>query len=139
PMDSQPELSLEERYAERSLTRQRAEALFVLDREVARLVATRKRPGEYKSPVFMFPSDTGYFLGEHRMRQGKIKPHEPSLRVPFVMAGTGIPHGTRFDPITTPGVTATVIGLAGARMPHQADGVSVVPSIPGDRGWRVPV
>ena len=38
PMDLQPELSREERYADRDLTRQRAEALVVLDREVARLV-----------------------------------------------------------------------------------------------------
>ena len=141
PMDSQPELSLEERYAERSLTRQRAEALFVLDREVARLVASLKRTGEYKNTVIMFTSDNGYFLGEHRMRQGKIKPHEPSLRVPFVVAGRGVPHGERFDPVTTPGVTATIAQLAGAtpRMPYAEDGISVVPSFKVDRGWSVPV
>jgi N-acetylglucosamine-6-sulfatase len=139
PMRDLPELSAQERVAVRTLTRQRAESLFVLDAEVKQLIGTLKATGEYANTIIMFTSDNGYFLGEHRMRQGKIKPHEPSLRVPFVMAGTGIPHGTRFDPITTPGVTATVIGLAGARMPHQADGVSVVPSIPGDRGWRVPV
>ena len=141
PMDSQPELSLEERYADRNLTRQRAEALLVLDREVARLVASLERTGEYKNTVFMFTSDNGYFLGEHRMRQGKIKPHEPSLRVPFVVAGPGVPHGERFDPVTTPGVTATIAQLAGAtsRMPYAADGVSVVPSFESDRGWSVPV
>jgi len=141
PMDNQPELSLEERYAERSLTRQRAEALFVLDREVARLVASLKRTGEYKNTVIMFTSDNGYFLGEHRMRQGKIKPHEPSLRVPFVIAGRGVPHGERFDPVTTPGVTATIAQLAGAtpRMPYAEDGISVVPSFKVDRGWSVPV
>jgi N-acetylglucosamine-6-sulfatase len=141
PMDSQPELSLEERYADRSLTRQRAEALLVLDREVARLVASLKRTGEYENTVFMFTSDNGYFLGEHRMRQGKIKPHEPSLRVPFVVAGRGVPHGQRFDPVTTPGVTATIAQLAGAtpRMPYAEDGVSVVPSFEADRGWSVPV
>ena len=115
----------------RNLTRQRAEALFVLDREVARLVATLKRTGEYANTVFMFTSDNGYFLGEHRMRQGKIKPHEPSLRVPFVVAGRGIPHGERFDPVTTPGVTATIAELAGAtpRMPYAEDGVSVRPVV----------
>ena len=141
PMSSQPELSREERYADRNLTRQRAEALVVLDREVARLVATLKSTGEYANTVFVFTSDNGYFLGEHRMRQGKIKPHEPSLRVPFVIAGRGIPHGERFDPVTTPGVTATIADLAGAtsRMADPMDGVSVVPSIRQDRGWSVPV
>jgi arylsulfatase A-like enzyme len=87
----------------------------------------------------MFTSDNGYFLGEHRMRQGKIKPHEPSLRVPFLIAGKGIPHGTRFDPVTTPGITATISDLAHARMPFPADGVSVAPSLRRDRGWNVPV
>jgi arylsulfatase A-like enzyme len=141
PMNTQPELSREERYAERNLTRQRAEALVVLDREVARLVAKLKQTGEYANTVFLFTSDNGYFLGEHRMRQGKIKPHEPSLRVPFVMAGRGIPHGERFDPITTPGITATIADLAGAtaRMPYPEDGLSVVPAIARDRGWTVPI
>jgi arylsulfatase A-like enzyme len=141
PMNNQPELSREERYADRNLTRQRAESLVVLDREVARLVAKLKQTGEYANTVFVFTSDNGYFLGEHRQRQGKIKPHEPSLRVPFVMAGPGIPHGERFDPITTPGITATIADLAGAtaRMPYPEDGRSVVPAITRDRGWTVPV
>ena len=141
PMNTQPELSPQERFAVRNLTRQRAESLFVLDQEVARLVATLKRTGEYKNTVIMFTSDNGYFLGEHRMRQGKIKPHEPSLRVPFVVAGRGVPHGERFDPVTTPGVTATIAQLAGAtaRMPYPEDGVSVAPSFAADRGWDVPV
>ena len=46
----------------------------------------------------MFTSDNGYFLGEHRMRQGKIWTHEPSLRVPFVVTGPGVPHGTALRP-----------------------------------------
>ncbi len=86
----------------------------------------------------MFTSDNGYFLGEHRQRQGKIKPHEPSLRVPFVMAGPGIPHGERFDPVTTPGVTATIADLAGATslMPYPEDGVSVASSLAGTTAGR---
>jgi N-acetylglucosamine-6-sulfatase len=139
PMNELAELSPQERVAVRTSTRQRAEALFVLDRQVGDLVKTLKSTGEYANTVIMFTSDNGYFLGEHRMRQGKILPHEPSLRVPFVIAGPGIPHGTRFDPITSPGITATVLDLAGAKAPHPADGMSVVPSFPRDRGWRVPV
>ncbi len=141
PMRYAPDLSRSERYAVRNLTRQRAEALYVLDQQVGRLVATLKSTGEYRNTVFMFTSDNGYFLGEHRQRHGKIKPHEPSLRVPFVLAGKGIPHGERFDPVTTPGVTATIADLAGVRdrMPFPLDGVSVLPSIRADRGWTVPV
>ena len=50
--------------------------------------------------VIVFTSDNGYYLGEHRKRQGKINLHEPSLRVPLLMAGAGVPHGRRYDPVT---------------------------------------
>jgi arylsulfatase A-like enzyme len=139
PMNHQPELSRQERLAVRASTRQRAEALYVLDGQVRRLLATLRRTHELANTVVMFTSDNGYFLGEHRMRQGKIKPHEPSLRVPFVVAGPGIPHGTRYDPVTIPGITATILDIAGARPPHPADGLSVVRSFGHDRGWSVPV
>jgi arylsulfatase A-like enzyme len=135
-----PEPNAAEWRAIRESTRQRAEAEYVLDREVARLVAQLKAKGEYANTVFMFTSDNGYFLGEHRLPQGKIKPLEPSLRVPFLVAGRGIPHGVRFDPITTPSVTATIADLAGATMPFPADGWSLVPAIrQGDQGWRTAV
>ncbi len=139
PMRNLPELTAWERSAVRASTRQRAEALFVLDRQVARLVATLRATGELANTVVMFTSDNGYFLGEHRVRQGKIKPHEPSLRVPFLLAGKGIPHGIRYDPVTTLDLTATVLDLAGARPPRVPDGRSALPSVRRDRGWTVPV
>ena len=139
PMSGLPELSSQERLAVRNLTRQRAEALFVLDQQVGRLMTTLRRTGELRDTVVMFTSDNGYFLGEHRMRQGKIWSQEPSLRVPFVITGPGIPKGQRFDPITTEDITATILDLAGATPPHPSDGVSVVPSFQADRGWRAPL
>ena len=134
-----PELDRAARAAVRTLSRQRAETLSVLDDQVRRLVKTLKVTGEYDNTVIMFTSDNGYFLGEHRMRQGKIKPHEPSLRVPFLISGKGVPKGTRFDPITTMGVTATIVDLAGSDAPFPADDRSAVPSFARDRGWNVPV
>lgn len=139
PMRSLPELSAQERLAVRDVTRQRAEALFALDKQVKRLVHTLKATGEYKNTVVMFTSDNGYFLSEHRVRQGKIRAHEPSLRVPFVICGPGIPRGTRFDPITTEDVAATILQIAGAKPPHPADGSSMVPSFEADLGWKLPV
>jgi N-acetylglucosamine-6-sulfatase len=139
PMRYATELSPVERAAVRTLTRERAETLSVLDSTVAGLVASLKRTGEYDDTVIVFTSDNGYFLGEHRMRQGKLKPHEPSLRVPFLVAGDGVPHGRRYDPVTTEDVTATILDLAGARPPHPADGVSLVPTFTRDRGWTAPV
>ena len=142
PMNTQPELSPQERYADRNLTRQRAEALVVLDREVARLVTTLKRTGEYANTVFLFTSDNGYFLGEHRMRQGKIKAHEPSLRVPLRDGRPRHPARRAFRPGdhsgASPRPSPTWPGPT-SRMPYPEDGLSVVPSIQQDRGWSVPV
>ena len=104
------------------MTRQRAEALLVLDLEVARLLDTLRATGELEDTVLMFTSDNGYFLGEHRKRPGKKLPYEPSLRVPLVVAGPGVPHGKRYDPVKTPDLTATIVDLAGAgpRTPRTA-------------------
>ena len=135
-----PPLNAAEIRAELRMTRQRAESLLVLDLEVARLLHTLRATGELDHTVVVFTSDNGYFLGEHRRRMSKKLPYEPSLRVPLVIAGAGVPHGNRYDPVKTPDLTATILDLAGARPPHPADGTSLVDNIRyGDHGWTIPV
>ena len=124
----------------RDANRQRAESIFVLDRQVRRIIAKLKRTGEYRNTVIAFTSDNGFFAGEHRVRKGKVLPYEPSLRVPMVIAGGRVPHGVRHDPISTVDLTATIRDYANTRAPHPADGVSLLPTIRGgDRGWTRPV
>ena len=105
PMRWLPPIVPEEEAAMLSMTRQRAEALFVLDQQIGQARRdARRKTGEYDNTVLMFTSDNGFFIGEHRMRQGKIWTHEPSLRVPFVASqAPECPRGTRFDPISTRG------------------------------------
>jgi N-acetylglucosamine-6-sulfatase len=85
----------------------------------------------------VFTSDNGYFLGEHRILQGKVRGHEPSLRVPMIIAGPGARDGTaRYDPITTVDLTRTLLDLAGGSPPMAPDGTSVLPTlVGGDHGW----
>lgn len=137
----QPEPNARERAALRDVTRQRAEALFVMDREIAELVAELKRRGEWDDTVFLFTSDNGYYLGEHRQRVGKVQPHEPSFRVPLLVTGPGIrDRRTTYDPASTVDLSATILDLADARAPRRADGHSLVPTLyGGDRGWTTPV
>ena len=133
------ELDERERELATELTRQRAESIAVLDIQVRRLVETLRERGELHNTVFAFTSDNGYFLGEHRFRTGKRTGYEPSIRVPLVVAGPGIPRGVRDDPTRTTDLTATILDLASARAPRQADGRSLVPSFTADRGWTAPV
>ncbi len=134
-----PEMVGVERRRLLEVERQRAEALFAWDVQFGRIVKTLKQTGQFKKTVIVFTSDNGYFLGEHRQRTGKIKPHEPSLRVPLVVAGPGIPHGVRYAPISTVDLTATIVDLAGAAPLPGQDGLSKVPAFTKDRPWTVPV
>ena len=134
-----PELSASERLAERDVTRQRGESLLVLDVQIERTISRLARTGQLPDTVVVFTSDNGYYLGEHRKRQGKINLHEPSLRVPLIIAGPGVPSGRRYDPVTTVDLAPTIAAYAGTRMPH-ADGTDLRPLIAsGDRGWDRPV
>ena len=129
-----------ERLRLRDVARQRAESIYAWDVEFGRIVDRLRREGEYDDTVIVFTSDNGYYLGEHRQRLGKIKAHEPVLHVPLVVAGPGIGHGVRYDPITTVDLAATVLDLAGARRLPAMDGRSLAPVLTGpDRPWTVPV
>jgi N-acetylglucosamine-6-sulfatase len=124
----------------RDVARQRAESIYAWDVEFGKIVKRLKRTGEYDDTVIVFTSDNGYYLGEHRQREGKIKAHEPVLHVPLAVAGPGIQQGVRYHPITTMDLTATVLDLAGAARLPDMDGTSEVPQLTGpDAAWTVPV
>ncbi|MDN5744895.1 MAG: sulfatase [Nocardioidaceae bacterium] len=134
-------LTREARVALREAPRRRAEAVYVMDRNIARLVSRLKRTGEWRRTVFMFTSDNGMIMGEHGFGMTKVRAYEPSLRVPLLVTGPGLRTAQkRYDPISTVDLTATLLDLGGARAPHPADGVSRVPTLlNGDRGWTTPV
>lgn len=136
---------LPERAALAEVTRQRAESLEVLDQEVERTIEALEAAGELDDTIVMFTSDNGYFLGEHRVRQGKLLPYEPALRVPLLVRGPGLPAGeVRSDPVLTIDFAPTFLALAGAQPDPAMDGVTFLdPEQAGDltveRGWTRPV
>jgi N-acetylglucosamine-6-sulfatase len=139
----QPNASMEAAALESA--RQRAESLFVVDQQVERLIERLKARGEWDRTVLFFTSDNGFFLGEHRHLKGKIKPYEPSTRVPLLVTGPGLRSGERRDdPVTTVDLTATILEL-GRAVPfltadHALDGSSRLTTLlKGDQGWRAPV
>jgi len=118
--------------------RQRAESLWLVDKQVATMMRTLEQTGELDNTYVVFTSDNGYFLGEHRMRQGKILPYEPSLRVPLLIRGPGIPKGqVRTDPFTMIDFAPTILDAAGVQVPRTVDGISLFDVAQhGDRGWN---
>jgi arylsulfatase A-like enzyme len=120
------------------ITRERAESLSVVDHEIKNMIDVLKQTGQLDNTYIFFTSDNGYFLGEHRMRQGKILPYEASLRVPMIVRGPGIPAGqVRTDPFTLIDFAPTFLQMAGAQRPASIDGVGMLGVAEhGDQGWN---
>ena len=108
-------------------TRQRAEAIYAVDQSVKQIITGLKKTGEYGNTLILFTSDNGYFLGEQGEPQGKILPYEPSLRVPVVMAGPGIPKDeVRTDPFLSIDYAPTFADLGDVEPTSSVDGRSLL-------------
>jgi len=142
PIRSLPDVGPAAQAAVRELARQRAESIYVVDRQFRKLIATLRSTGELEDTVVIFTSDNGHFLGEHRKLTGKLLPYEPSFRVPMLVRAPGGQTGGRIAPVTTVdlGVTLLDLGKAEGRLPYPVDGRSFVPQIyGGDAPYDVPV
>ena len=84
----------------------------------------------------IFTSDNGFFHGEHRIRTGKVRLYEESIRVPLLMRWTGnatLPRGVhRRQLVMNVDDAETILAAAGgtARPGRVEDGVSLL------RLWR---
>ena len=73
--------------------RGRLESLLSVDEMVTGLLAELRRRGELRDTLFIFTSDNGYLLGEHRLERKRLL-YEESAQVPLVMRGPGIPQAS---------------------------------------------
>ncbi|MGH3011078.1 MAG: sulfatase family protein [Gaiellaceae bacterium] len=110
--------------------RQRLESLLAVDEAVARLVGALRSSRELDDTLVIFTSDNGFFHGEHRVPSGKILPYEPSIRVPLIMRGPGIPAGLRVNQrVANIDLAPTIVDAAGATPGRIMDGRSLLPVI----------
>ena len=133
---SRPRLGQGERRHLTELFQRRIESLQPVDDAVARTVSALEEVGELDDTLIIFTSDNGYLLGEHRF-SGKIVGYEPSLRVPLMMRGPGVPAGSRSaETVGTLDLAPTIADAAGATPGLDVDGRSILPIAGGDaRGW----
>jgi N-acetylglucosamine-6-sulfatase len=109
---------------------QRLESLLAVDEAVARIVAALRSKGELSNTLIVFTSDNGFFHGEHRVPSGKVLPYEPSIRVPLIMRGPGIPAGLRLSQrVANIDLAPTIVDAAGATSGRVMDGRSLLPVI----------
>jgi N-acetylglucosamine-6-sulfatase len=124
PVGASAEATITGRY------RARLESLLAVDEMVGNLVATLKQKGELKNTVIVFTSDNGFFHGEHRVRNGKVRLYEPSIRVPLIIRGPGVPKAKqRTQPVGNIDLAPTIIDFANGKARRVEDGRSLVPLI----------
>ncbi len=120
------------------------EAVSYLDEQVGTLLATLEETGLAQQTVVVLLGDNGYMMGERGVggpgsrSNGKQVPYESSLRVPFVLAGPGLPEAQVSDlPVSGLDLPPTLLALAGLRVPDGWAGRDLLAALAGeDRGPR---
>ena len=105
---------------------QELESLLSVDEAVAHVIAALERSGELGNTLIVFTSDNGFMHGEHRWPGEKVVAYEPSIRVPLVMRGPGIPAGRRERRmVANVDLVPTLLDAANARAGRVMDGRSL--------------
>ena len=108
--------------------RGRAGSLMAADDAVERIVEAVRRSGQLDNTVFIFTSDNGWMMGEHRINGDKYVPYEESIRVPLIISGPRVPKGKRRKALTTNvDITSTILDATGAKAGRKQEGVSLLP------------
>ncbi len=122
-----------------NLYRKQVLALQAVDEAVAALVETLRETGQLDNTFIFFTSDNGYHLGQHRLGPGKYTAYEPDVHVPLLVRGPGVPAGVEVTALTSSvDLVPTLVELAGATLPVEPDGRSLVPFLQGQTPatWR---
>ena len=110
-----------------------------VDDGVARVLDHLDSTGLSKDTIVFYTSDNGFFLGELGMYDKRFM-YEPSLRVPLLVKGFGIESPGRVPSgiVMNVDLAPTFLDLAGARIPSDMQGRSLVPWLKGESpaNWR---
>jgi N-acetylglucosamine-6-sulfatase len=118
--------------------RKRVASVQAVDRMLGHLQTALRQTGQLRNTVFVFSSDNGYHTGEYALTPGKLTAFDTDVNVPLVVAGPGIaPGSTNADLVQNVDLAPTFDELAGAPVPADVDGRSIVPLLHGqDVPWR---
>jgi arylsulfatase A-like enzyme len=102
-----------------------------LDAEIGRILEALEASGRAKNTIVIFTSDQGLAVGEHGLF-GKQNLYDHSLRMPFIIAGPGIPKGQGNDAMFyMQSLFATTCELANIPVPSSVQFPSIAPLITG--------
>jgi arylsulfatase A-like enzyme len=115
----------------------RVESLQSVDDLVEAVLGKLQSNGALQNTYVVFTSDNGYHHGEHRIKAGKNKPYEESIRVPLLVRGPGVQASTTNKLTLNTDYFPTFTDLAGVTTPQYVDGRSLRPVLEGSAPtWR---
>jgi N-acetylglucosamine-6-sulfatase len=115
----------EQRHIDRNFEK-RVRSSQAVDDMIGRLRSQLRREGLADNTYFVFSSDNGFHMGEHRLRPGKQTAFDTDIRVPLVVTGPGVPAGRTTTAMTSSiDLAPTFESLGGARSTAVRDGVSL--------------
>lgn len=102
-----------------------------MDVQIGRILAALKKTGKADNTWIFFSADHGLAVGHHGLL-GKQNLYDHSVRVPFMVAGPGVPKGKKIStPIHLQDIMPTTLELAGVDKPKHVDFKSIMPLIKG--------
>ena len=119
--------------------RMRAQSVLAVDQMIGELEKAVAEAGLEKNTYFIFSSDNGYHMGEHRLMPGKMTAFDTDIHVPLVVTGPDIPAGLTVDEIVENiDLNPTITGLTGVAPMPGVEGRSLVPLMQGQKvaDWR---
>ncbi len=103
-----------------------------MDRQIGRVLSELEDMGELDNTYIVFTSDHGIAIGRHGL-MGKQNLYEHSWRVPYIVAGPGIPKGSHaVGNVYLMDTLATLCDLAGVEPPATNEGHSFKPVLQGE-------
>ncbi len=110
-----------------------------VDHNVGRLLDYLKESGLAENTIVMYSSDQGFYLGEHGWFDKRFI-YEESARTPFIASWPGVtPKGSvNDDLVQNIDFAETFLDMAGAKIPEDMQGKSLVPLLKGKTpdDWR---
>ncbi len=105
----------------------RMESVLSVDEGVSSIIDSLKAQHELGDTLFVYTSDNGFFHGEHRVKNGKMRHYESSSRVPLVIRGPGVPEGkTVRELAVNADLAKTVLNATGTSPGLNLDGRSLI-------------
>jgi arylsulfatase A-like enzyme/Flp pilus assembly protein TadD len=121
-------------YGERFADRLYDGEVAFADAQLGRLLEALGRAGHADDTFVVVLADHGEGLGDHDEQGHGILLYESTLRVPWIVAGPGVPRGRVVAaPVGTADLVPTLLALLGIDVPPDLPGRSLKPAIEGRR------